>query len=92
MRRLVFSCDGVFLVVLFLLLAGFTAFVTLRQREIQAQQDISVAYSSQSAQPDGTLALFEWLDRLGYPTNRIQDREFEIDPATRVFCFCSRRQ
>lgn len=84
MKRLELSRDIWLLLALFIMLAGFTAFVTIRQREIQEQQEIFIPYSSHSAQTDGTLALYEWLGRLGYAAERIENRQFQISENTRL--------
>lgn len=84
MKHLQLSRDIWLLLALFILLAGFTAFVTIRQREIQEQQEIFISYSSHSAQTDGTVALYEWLGRLGYAAERIENRQFQISDNTRL--------
>jgi hypothetical protein len=84
MKQLFFTRDGLVLVVLFLLVAGFAGFVAFRQREIQEQQATSVPYSSHTAGSNGTLALYEWLSRLGYRVERIENRQFEISAPARL--------
>lgn len=84
MRRFAISRDTWLLVALFLALAGFTGFVTVRQQELKSQQEIFIPYSSHSAQGSGTLALFEWLRRLGFPVQRIENTAFQIREPTRL--------
>lgn len=84
MRRLRISRDLWLLLALFLGLAGFTGFVSVRQRQLQEQQEIFIPYSSHSAQSEGTLAFYEWLGRLGYPVERIENREFQITENTKL--------
>lgn len=84
MKRLAIPHDAWLLVVMFIALAGFTAFVTIRQQELQAQQEVAIPYSSHSAQSDGTLAMYLWLGQLGYHVERIENTAFQIGDSTRL--------
>lgn len=84
MKRLRFSRDVWLLIALVLALAFFTGFIALRQQEIDQQQQNFTSYSSHSAQVDGTRALHDWLARLGYRVERIENRAFQISDGTRL--------
>lgn len=84
MKRLRWSREVWLLIALLSAVAAFTAFVGVRQREIEAQEEISTTYSSHATDADGTRALYEWLARLGYRVERLEYRAFEIAPATRA--------
>ncbi len=84
MKRLRFSRDVWLLIALFVALIGFTAFIALRQRERQVQQEIFVPYSSHSARTEGALALYTWLEQIGYRVERIENRAFQIMENTRL--------
>ena len=92
MKRIPIARDAWLLIGLFLAFALFTAFVTIRQRQIQEQQEITARYSSHSAQSDGTLALYTWLERLGHRVERIENRAFEISDNTRLLYILAPRE
>lgn len=84
MNRLHISRDVWLLIGLLVAIGGFTLFLAQRERERQAQQEIFVRSSSHSAQSDGTLALYMWLERIGYRMERIENTAFRIDANIRV--------
>lgn len=92
MKRVSFSRDTWLLIALLIALAGFTAFVTIRQRQIQEQQEIRIPYSSHSSQSDGALALHDWLARIGYRVERIENRAFQIPEAARLLFILGPRE
>ena len=92
MKRLSLKRDALLLIGLFVAFAAFSAFVTIRQRQIQEQQEITARYSSNSAQPDGTLALYTWLQRLGHRVERIENRAFQISDNTRLLYILGPRE
>ncbi|HZQ06191.1 MAG TPA: DUF4350 domain-containing protein [Anaerolineae bacterium] len=77
------SRDVMLLAALFLALAGFTAFVAIRQQQVEEAQQNFPPYSSHSANRVGVLALYEWLNRLGYHAERIENEAFQIRDGTR---------
>ncbi len=84
MKRLRLGRDVWLLLALFILIGIFSAFIALRQREFAEAQAIQTRYSSHGAQGNGTLALYMWLDRMGYRVERIENRAFQISDTTRV--------
>lgn len=84
MRRRFFRRDVLVLVGILVVLAGFTAFLAIRQKQIQDQDQTIIPYSSHSARPDGTLAMYEWLSRLGYHVERIENTAFQISDHTHL--------
>jgi hypothetical protein len=79
MKRLPITRDVVFLVLLFTVLAGLTAYATARR--VQAEEAAAgsrVPYSSHSATGNGMLALHNWLAAIGYRPQRIENRAFRV--------------
>lgn len=91
MRRFRPSRETIFLAVLLLLLAGFGAFVAVRQAQIEQAEQEYTTYSSHSARESGTLALYEWANALGYRAQRIENSAFRVNDETRLlFVFAPR--
>jgi hypothetical protein len=91
MKRFRPSRELIFLAVLLLLLAGFTAFVAARQQELAQAEQVFTPYSSHSARDSGTLALYEWANALGYRAQRIENSAFRVADDTRLlFVFAPR--
>lgn len=79
------SRDLVIVLVLFGVLAVFTAYAAERRAEQDAQQaDSFIAYSTRSAQPGGTLALQTWLNRIGYVSQRLESDTFDVPADARA--------
>ena len=78
------SRDVILLTLLFAVLAGFTAFVAVRQQQVEEAQQNYPPYSSHSANRVGVLALYEWLNRLGYDAERVENEAFQISANTRL--------
>ncbi len=78
MKRFRLSRDTWVLVVLFVMLAAFTAFIAWRQAQLQEAEQVYTPYSSHSSRFNGTLALHEWAGALGYRVRRIENTEFRI--------------
>ncbi len=78
------SRDVMLLTLLFAALAGFTAFVAVRQQQVEEAQQNYPPYSSHSANRVGVLALYEWLNRLGYDAERVENEAFQISDNTRL--------
>src|SRR5438874_6310834 len=78
-RRIPITRDVVFLVILLVVLAGLSTFVAVRQQEQQDQtSNVFEPYSSHSALPRGTLALYNWLNAIGYRAERIENTAFRV--------------
>lgn len=91
MKRFRPSREVIFLAALLLLLAGFGAFVALRQEQLNQAQQVFTPYSSHSSRDHGTLALYEWANALGYRAQRIENTAFGINDDTRLlFVFAPR--
>lgn len=91
MKRFRPSREVIFLAALLLLLAGFGAFVALRQEQLNQAQQVFTPYSSHSSRDNGTLALYEWANALGYRAQRIENTAFGINDDTRLlFVFAPR--
>lgn len=78
MKRFRPSRDAMFLAALLLLLAGFSAFIAIRKQQVDEAQQIYTPYSSHSSHDDGTLALYEWGNALGYRAQRIENTTFRV--------------
>src|SRR5581483_4542711 len=78
------SRDVILLTLLFAVLAGFTAFVAVRQQQVEEAQQNSPPYSSHSANRVGVFVLYEWLNRLGYDAERVENEAFQISANTRL--------
>ncbi|MBI4673329.1 MAG: DUF4350 domain-containing protein [Chloroflexi bacterium] len=88
MKRFRPSREVFFLAALLLLLAGFSAFIAIRQAQIEEAEQVFVRYSSHSARDDGTLALYEWASTLGYRSQRIENTAFRVgDQVKLLFVF-----
>lgn len=72
------SRDLVIFIALLVLIAGFSVYVAQRRQEVDEQAQTDVRFSTHSAAADGTRALYDWLGRLGYRVERIENRAFEI--------------
>ncbi len=91
MKRFRPSRQVIFLALLLFLLAGFAAFVAWRQGQLEQANQVFTPYSSHSARENGTLALYEWANALGYRAQRIENTAFRVDDATRLlFVFAPR--
>ena len=78
MKRIRITRELLFFVLLLVVLAGMTAFIAIRQAQAEAQQQNFTPYSSHSARPNGTLALHEWLNAIGYRAQRIENQAFQL--------------
>lgn len=79
MKRLHITRELVFLIALFVILGGMTVFLAVRNAEQeQANQGTAVSYSSRAPIGNGILALYNWLDALGYRVQRIENQAFRI--------------
>lgn len=92
MRRFRPTRDSLFLALLFLLLAGFSAFIAIRQEQIQQAGQVYVPYSSHSSRDTGTLALYEWANALGYRVQRIENTAFQIDDQVKLLFVLAPRE
>lgn len=64
------------LVALFLVLVAFIAFGPL-----QAEQGQGWSPTTHASAPEGALALYQWLDAIGYDAQRLEYAEFALAPA-----------
>lgn len=79
-----FSRDLLLLLSLFIVLVVATAFLGVhRANEEEARQTL-LKYSSHSSNPGGTLALYNWLDAIGYHVQRIEESAFHIQDNTQL--------
>src|SRR5439155_1032458 len=70
--------------VLFAILIGFTVVSSRRRAEIQQQSETPLPYSTNSALPNGTLALQMWLAAIGYQSRRAEGDAFLLPDEARV--------
>lgn len=67
------------------LLAVFVGLATFTERQVsQRGSPAGPALSIHSNEPDGSRALFLWLQELGYRTDAIEFRPFRLDPSARL--------
>lgn len=92
MKRFRPSRDVLVLAALFLLLAGFTAFIAIRRQQAEESQQIYTAYSSHSARDNGALALYEWANALGYRAQRIENSAFRIGDDVKLLFIMNPRE
>jgi hypothetical protein len=71
--------DVLVLVALLALLAGLGAFTAIHQEQLRQADQVFVPFSSHSSLSNGTLALYEWANALGYRAERIENTAFRID-------------
>ncbi len=76
--------DHLLLIAVLFVLGGLTVFISWRQQQIAEAQRVRTALSSHSPNPDGTLALYQWLRESGYRTERIEYRAFTIPNDARL--------
>ncbi|MEP7198847.1 MAG: DUF4350 domain-containing protein [Chloroflexota bacterium] len=82
------SRDLLIVIVLFVILIGFTVVSASRRAEIEAQQETFTPYSTRSALPNGTLALTMWLEAMGFRTQRLTGDVFALPAeASALFVF-----
>lgn len=79
-----FSRDLLLLLSLFVILIVATAFLGVRRADEEEARQTFLRYSSHSANPSGTLALYEWLDAIGYRVQRIENSAFNIEDDTHI--------
>lgn len=90
MKRLRITRDVVVLVLLFVLIIGLSAYVALRRGQAErAAAGASVPFSSHSSQDGGTLALYEWLNAIGYRAQRIENQAFRVGDEVRLLLIIS---
>jgi hypothetical protein len=65
----------IILAALFLALIGFTIWA----QQAPAEDEVSVRPTTHSSRPEGALALYRWLDAIGYNVQRLEYTEFELD-------------
>lgn len=84
LRRIRLTRDSVLLVLLLVLIGGFSVFVAWRNNQIEEGRQVFTPFSTHSSNERGALGLYQWLEQIGYRTTRIENGDFEIGDKTRM--------
>lgn len=84
LRNIRLTRDHFLLVLLLVVIGGFSVFVAWRQSQIQEAQQVLAPYTTYSALDRGTLGLYQWAEQIGYRPRRIEYSDFQIGDDTRL--------
>ncbi len=86
------SRDLIIVLLLLVVVVALTGVLGARQAEAEQAKSNFTSLSSHSAAPEGALALYNWLDGLGYRTARVEGDIYSLDNSARALFVLSTRE